>query len=101
MIEEKVIITGWFKDHLCLYTEKNWEKLIEKWKGLFFDRWIEVRKLVFARSMEVELDGRGRILIPDYLRKHANLGEKVIVISNRHLEIWNWKAGMKKIARRK
>ena len=41
-------------------------------------------------ATEVELDGLGRILIPDYLKNHADLKRRVVIagVYNR-LEIWD------------
>lgn len=47
-------------------------------------------RLMLAGAMDVEIDSQGRVLIPDYLKRHADLKKKVIIagLYNR-LEIWN------------
>ena len=95
-VDGKVIITGWQKGHLRLYDKADWEELKKKWQDLPFTL-AEVRKFqrfIFSQSMEVICDNQGRVLIPDYLRKHisVNLKEKVTVIVNNnyiYIEIWN------------
>ena len=47
-------------------------------------------RLMLAGAMDVELDGQGRILVPDYLRKYAGLEKQAVVagLYNR-IEIWD------------
>jgi len=47
-------------------------------------------RLMLAGAMDVELDNQGRILIPDYLRKYADLQRQTVVagLYNR-IEVWN------------
>ncbi|MBI5625158.1 MAG: division/cell wall cluster transcriptional repressor MraZ [Elusimicrobia bacterium] len=46
----------------------------------------------FSDTMEVEADAAGRILIPEYLKKHAGLGARVLVHGAGHrAEIWDWR----------
>lgn len=56
------------------------------------------RRLFFAQMEAVDLDGSGRVLIPDRLVRFAGLDKEVVLIGVRdHLEIWNaatWDAYM-------
>ncbi|MBI4677885.1 MAG: division/cell wall cluster transcriptional repressor MraZ [Elusimicrobia bacterium] len=46
----------------------------------------------FSEAMQVEPDSAGRILIPEYLRRHAGLGARVLVQGAGHrAEIWDWR----------
>ena len=46
--------------------------------------------------MHVEMDGLGRVLIPDYLKEYAGLSERVVIAGvYKRLEIWDatrWEA---------
>ena len=96
MTGKKIIITGWFESRLYLYAPKEWATLIEKWK-LPFRTEREARmaqRVIFAQSMEAELDKWGRILITDYLKRHAKIRseKKVVIIYRKRYgcwEIWN------------
>lgn len=91
-IGQKVVLSGRLKDCLCLYAQNTWEKLAEKWKGSAFEEEVEARRFrrrIFSQSMDGELDDKGKILIPGYLKKHAFLEEKAVIFGNDHLEIWN------------
>ncbi len=80
-------------DH-CLFvlSEADWEKLAQKLISLPL---AQANSRAFVRLMlsgaaDVELDGQGRILVPDYLRKYAGLDKEAVVcgVYNR-IEIWN------------
>lgn len=48
------------------------------------------RRLYFAQTESVDLDGMGRILIPDRLYQFALLEKEVVLLGVRdHLEIWD------------
>ena len=50
----------------------------------------DLRKVLFSRSHEVELDKQNRILIPAALRAYAGLDGKVLVVgAGEWLEIWS------------
>ena len=55
----------------------------------------QLRRLIFSSAQQVDLDGNGRILIPQYLREVANLEEEVIIVGvGEAIEIWSpqaWK----------
>ncbi|MBL7141696.1 division/cell wall cluster transcriptional repressor MraZ [Patescibacteria group bacterium] len=88
------VVTKGLDTCLFLYPKKEWQKLasklaempISKSKPRAFAR------LMLAGAMDVGLDKQGRINLPDYLRKYAEIGKKVVVagLYNR-LEIWDEK----------
>jgi MraZ protein len=55
-----------------------------------------LRRGFFGRSIDAELDRQGRILVPSFLRQHADLSAAVLMIGRGEcLEIWNpkhWEA---------
>jgi transcriptional regulator MraZ len=49
-----------------------------------------IRRGFFGGSLDVDLDGQGRILLPPWLRQHGNLNGSVLVVGRGEcLEIWN------------
>ena len=89
---KKVIITRGFENCLVLYTQEQWQKVMEELKNLPTGR-AETRKFtraILGGASEVLLDKLGRILIPDYLKEYAGLKKDVTVcgLSNK-LEIWD------------
>jgi MraZ protein len=50
----------------------------------------DMRKTLFSRSYEAELDKQNRILVPAHMREYASLSGKVLVVGNGEwLELWN------------
>ena len=98
---EKVVITKGVEACLIVYTEKEFMIVSEKLSNLTISQ-PEARsftRTMLAGAMEVSLDKLGRILVPDYLKKYANLNKNVVIcgLSNR-LEIWDldsWNAWTK------
>ena len=47
-------------------------------------------RLLFSGAAEVELDQLGRILVPDYLKSYAGLGQRVVIVGvYDRLEVWD------------
>jgi len=98
----KVIITRGFENCLVVYSQIAWKSVMEELRKLPTGR-AESRKFsraVLGGAIEVSLDKLGRVLIPDYLKKYADLKKNVIVcgLSNK-LEIWDnkkWETYRKK-----
>lgn len=55
-----------------------------------------LRRGFFARSIDVEVDRQGRILVPPFLRQHADLASTVLMVGRGEcLEMWDpkrWEA---------
>ena len=50
----------------------------------------DIRRIILASAHELEVDGAGRILVPNPLRTYAAIGQEVSVNGNSdHIEIWN------------
>src|SRR3989338_1576600 len=89
---ERAVLTRGLDNCLFLYTAVEFQKLTERLAQLPTGK-SDIRSLVrslLAGATEVELDGLGRILIPDYLKNHADLKRRVVIagVYNR-LEIWD------------
>lgn len=91
-IGKKAVITRGQDQCLCVYPIEEWEKVAEKLSGLptgSADTRNFVR-LFLSGATDVEIDALGRILIPDNLKKFANLKDKVVIVGvYKRLEIWN------------
>lgn len=91
-IGKKAIIAKGQEQCLFIYPIQEWEKVAEKLTALpagSADTRSFVRNFL-AGAVDVEVDALGRVLIPDYLKKFANLKDKVVVIGMyKKLEIWN------------
>jgi MraZ protein len=77
---------------LWLYTQDGLERLAEKLdQSPATDAEARVfRRLYFAQTEAVDVDGSGRVLIPERLVQFADLKHEVVLIGVRdHLELWD------------
>lgn len=76
---------------LTIYTIDKWQKMFEELNKIPTTK-SDARKYVrtlTSSASECELDGQGRIIIPQYLSKHAGIEKECVVIgANDHVEIW-------------
>lgn len=89
---ETLFITPGPDQCLWLYTQAGLERLAEKLdQSPATDAEARVfRRLYFAQTEAVDMDGSGRILVPDRLVQFAGLGHEVVLIGVRdHLELWD------------
>lgn len=104
-LNEGAVLTLGLDNCLFLYSKTEWQKLSERMKDLpltgsdarAFSRYL------FGGANETTFDSLGRIKIPDYLKTHAGLEKKIIILGvvNR-IEIWserNWHIFNKKITK--
>jgi len=74
---------------LSAYSMESWEVIREKFDALPLSKARKVRPL-FANAARCELDGQGRILLPQKLRDFAGISKNVTVIGvSNHAEIWD------------
>jgi MraZ protein len=80
---------------LTAYSAESWDKFMEKIKAMPKVKQIKMRPL-FAHAAKCELDGQGRILLPQNLRDFAGLVKDVTVVgSGETAEFWDTEAWTK------
>ena len=90
------IITRGLDNCLFVFGQKEWEVLAQKLTALPLSQANSRAfvRLMLAGAMDVEIDGQGRILIPDYLRKYASLKKETVIAGlYSRVEVWdkeNW-----------
>jgi MraZ protein len=96
ILAKGAVVTKGLDNCLFVYSKEEWKKLAEKLASLPISKANHraFARLMLAGAMDVDPDGQGRVLLPDYLRQYASLKKKVIIagLYNR-LEIWdetNW-----------
>ena len=97
-LKKGAIVTRGLDSSLFLYPLEEWKELAEKISSLPLGQGNSraFARLMLSGAMDVSIDSQGRILLPDYLRKYAQMGKKVVFagLYNR-LEIWDeklWKS---------
>lgn len=88
----KFIITRGLEKCLYVYSETEWQKIVNKLQELPFTK-KDVRSFVrafFSGATVCELDKSGRIIISDPLEKYANITKSCVIIgANDRAEIWD------------
>lgn len=91
-LDGRCVVTRGLDNSLFVYTLAEWQKLADKLANLPISQanTIAFSRLMLAGAMDLEIDKQGRVTLPDYLRKFANISKEVVVagLMNR-LEIWN------------
>ena len=93
-VGKKVVVTRGLDACLFMFPEKAWNKIASKLSDLPFGQ-ADTRgmsRFLLAGAVETDVDGAGRILIPDFLKDFADLKSRVVLagVSDR-IEIWNEK----------
>lgn len=93
-VGRKVVITRGLDSCLFMYPQKAWEKIAAKLATLPVGQ-ADTRgmsRFILSGAIEAEVDGAGRILLPEYLKEFADLKSRVVLagVSDR-VEIWNEK----------
>lgn len=86
------VVTRGLDTSLFLLPLEEWGKLADKLAGLPLGQ-ADARafsRLMLAGAMDIVLDGQGRFVIPEYLRKYAGLKREVVIVGvHNRLELWD------------
>jgi len=77
---------------LCLYPERYFEQIVLAIapEAAAPDETVAFERISFALASRVELDGQGRLLLNEKLRKRAGLKDRITLVGVRdHIELWN------------
>jgi MraZ protein len=91
-LQDGAVVTRGLDNCLFLYTQEEWGELAEKLADLPFSQANSraFTRLMLAGAMDVEVDSKGRIIIPEYLRDFAEFDKEVVVAGlYDRLELWD------------
>lgn len=91
---EGSVITRGLEMCLFLFPRDEWEKVVSKLIQLPISQQDSraFSRLILSGAFEVNLDNHGRLLIPEYLRKYAQLKKRVVLVGvHNRVEIWDEK----------
>ena len=94
ILGDTVIVTKGFESCLIIVSEENWKTLLEGTEGKpFTDKSArEMQRFLLGNASSVELDTKGRFVIPEYLRQFAQLESDIIFVGiQRFVEVWGKK----------
>lgn len=91
---DKLIITKGFENCLIIVSEKNWQTLLEGTEGKPFTNKgsRELQRFLLGNANYVELDSKGRFVLPEYLRAFAKIETEIVFAGiQRFVEVWDKK----------
>ena len=100
---DRLIATKGLENCLIIVSEENWKTLLEGTEGEPFTKRStrEVQRYLLGNAQEIELDSKGRCILPQYLREYAHLKEDVVFAGiERFVEIWDkthWEEEQKRL----
>jgi MraZ protein len=91
---KSIVIAPGLDNCLSIFTTKEWQNVSKKLSNssmLASDN-RSFSRFIFGQAVILDVDGNGRILIPENLKNRSNLSSKVVVIGvQNRAEIWNEK----------
>ena len=105
VLGEKLIVTKGFENCLIIVSEANWKTLLEGTEGKPFTSKStrELQRFLLGNASYVELDQKGRFVIPEFLRQFAHIDTEVVFVGvQRFVELWdkkNWEEHQKELAK--
>jgi MraZ protein len=90
---KRVVVTRGKDRCLFLYPTKTWVSISEEVKKLgHVESDPRFTRFTFSGASLIEIDSIGRILVPEFLRKFADLGNPIVITGvHDRVEIWNEK----------
>ena len=94
---KRIVMTRGLDNCLFVYPKKSFEKVVAKLDDMSFAQADKrgFSRFILSGAAEIEVDGAGRVLIPEHQREFAKLSKNVIFagVSDR-VEVWDserWK----------
>ena len=89
----RFVLTRGLEGCLSLYTEDAWKKLLEKLQDLPVSNKTQARafrRLLISGATLADVDGQGRLLVPESLGQYAGIQRDAMIIGmETHIEIWS------------
>lgn len=98
VLGDSLIITKGYENSLIIVSEKGWKALLEGTEGKPFiqSETRATQRFLLGGASNVELDNKGRFLLPLYLREFAKIkGEVIFLGLSRYVELWDKKSWTK------
>ena len=94
VLGNNIIVTLGYESSLIVVSESQWQALLEGTAGRPFIEYEtrETQRFLLGGAAPVELDSKGRFILPSYLREFAKIEDEVIFLGlSRYVEIWDKK----------
>ncbi len=100
-LDKGLFITKGLDGCLFIYTTAEWTKMSDKLNllPLTNKNAREFKRHMTSGAMDLEIDGQGRVILPEYLRTFAGLTKNVVVAGvAERIEIWDEETWNKHVA---
>lgn len=91
---DRLIITLGYENALIIVSEEGWKALLEGTEGKPFiqQEARETQRFLLGNATFVELDSKGRFVLPGYLKEFGGITEEVVFLGiSRYVEVWDKK----------
>jgi len=91
-VGDKVYLVLGPNKKLWMYPDKYYEELVSQHPAELIpdEQVLRYEQITFGLARLLELDGTGRIILPEKMIARAGLGKEIVIIGVRdHLELWN------------
>ncbi len=89
--KEGVVLCPGMEKCITIYPISEWKKIADSLTSgpIIPSKLRKLNRAIFATAFNVEIDGQGRIVIPNQLRQYAGINEEVVVAgANNYVELW-------------
>ena len=91
---DRLIITFGYENSLIVVSQESWKALLEGTEGKPFiqSEARETQRFLLGGASFVELDSKGRFILPSYLRSFGKIATEVVFVGlSRYVEVWDKK----------
>jgi MraZ protein len=92
VLGDRLIITKGFEKCLIIVSVESWKTLLEGTEGRPFTNknTRELQRFLLGNATDVELDSKGRFVVPEYLREFAEIKKEMVFAGiERFVEVWD------------
>ena len=94
VLGDRLAVTKGLENCLIVVSQANWQTLLEGTQGTPFTNKNsrEMQRFLLGNAQFLELDKKGRFIIPEYLREYAQIKEEIVFAGiERFVEVWDKK----------
>ena len=94
VLGNNIIVTLGYESSLIIVSQDQWQALLEGTAGRPFIEYEtrETQRFLLGGASAVELDSKGRVILPSYLREFAKIEDEIVFLGlSRYVEIWDKK----------
>ncbi len=87
-----VVLAPGLDASIFMFTTKEWEKIAARLEqaSMVQTDILRFNRFMFGGATQVDVDGQGRVLIPDFLKDRAGIKAKAAVVGvHNRIEVWN------------